>query len=256
MRIGEFNVKEGQFYKNISDEVLMGVLPPGGVIEIVNRWEFIRNDNKKQGSNNWEVRYSFSDLQFNKGNFQRVRKQYAKRTTPEVVDINVKDLVEPANMYENITDKDISELIMQGQKQFKKAKGYQIQASKEQIDFIDEVTAKYPVFSTHEVTADNILLNDMRDTFSECLTTAIAKNSDYAGNKNPFGNIVNSQIVGVDPRRAILVRMMDKVSRITTLLDKEAKVKDESIQDTLMDLINYTAILKSYLKNKSLSNEG
>jgi len=48
--------------------------------------------------------------------------------------------------------------------------------------------------------------------------------------------------------------MMDKVSRISTLLEKEAKVKDEAIEDTLEDLINYTAILKSYLKQKKFMN--
>ena len=97
----------------------------------------------------------------------------------------------------------------------------------------------------------NILLQDMEETFSKCLETAIAKNNDYGGsNQNPFNNFYNSTIVGVDVEKGIMVRMMDKVSRVSTLLEKEGMVKDEAIEDTLMDLVNYTAILKSYLKRK------
>jgi hypothetical protein len=97
---------------------------------------------------------------------------------------------------------------------------------------------------------DNILLSDMRVTFYDCIETAEAKNHDYgAGELNPYANFENSKVAGVPVERGILVRMMDKVSRISTLLDKDPKVSGESIDDTLMDLINYTAILKSYIKN-------
>ncbi|MFN5417679.1 MAG: hypothetical protein ACK5B9_11530 [Flavobacteriia bacterium] len=95
----------------------------------------------------------------------------------------------------------------------------------------------------------NVLLQDMQETFSKCLEVATRKNSDYGGkDSNPFQNFSNSEIVGVSIPKGIMVRMMDKVSRISTLLEKEAQVKDEAIEDTLDDLINYTAILKSYLK--------
>lgn len=96
----------------------------------------------------------------------------------------------------------------------------------------------------------NILLSDMSQTFEECFITAKAKNHDYgAGEANPYANFENSKIVGVSVEKGILVRMMDKMSRISTLLDKDPKVLGESIDDTLMDLINYATILKSYLKN-------
>jgi hypothetical protein len=102
-----------------------------------------------------------------------------------------------------------------------------------------------------ETQITNILLEDLKETFDKCYNTAVAKNNDYGGNdSNPYKNFSNSEIVGVSIPKGIMVRMMDKVSRISTLLEKEAKVKDEAIEDTLEDLINYTAILKSYLKNK------
>lgn len=97
----------------------------------------------------------------------------------------------------------------------------------------------------------NVLLNDLEDTFKKCLDIAVKKNNDYAGQAtvDPFKNIRASEFVGVSPDRAIMVRLMDKMSRVSNLLSQEAAVKDEAIEDTLTDIINYTAILKSYLKN-------
>lgn len=95
----------------------------------------------------------------------------------------------------------------------------------------------------------NVLLYDMSETFSNCLSTAVRKNHDYGGSNNdPYANFRNSTIAGVSVERGILVRLMDKMSRIATLLDKENMVKEESITDTIDDAINYLAILKSYRK--------
>ena len=98
----------------------------------------------------------------------------------------------------------------------------------------------------------NILLKDIEATFNECLEIATRKNNDYAGEKttDPYKNLKGSLFVGVSPDRAILVRMMDKMSRVSNLLSQENAVKDESIKDTLKDIINYSAILLSYLKNE------
>ena len=59
-----------------------------------------------------------------------------------------------------------------------------------------------------------------------------AKNHDYGDSfakvRNELGNV------------AILVRLYDKIERLKTLLmGADAKVKDESIEDTLKDLTNY-----------------
>lgn len=100
--------------------------------------------------------------------------------------------------------------------------------------------------------ASNPLLIDMIETFNKCFSTAIAKNNDYGGSNNdPFANFRNSTIAGVTVEKGILVRLMDKMSRISTLLDKEAMVKDESINDTIEDAINYLAIMKAYINLKN-----
>ncbi|MCK9463407.1 MAG: nucleotide modification associated domain-containing protein [Proteobacteria bacterium] len=96
----------------------------------------------------------------------------------------------------------------------------------------------------------NQLHESMKKTFDKCYEISVAKNHDYAGNEDPYANFRTSTTVGVPVERGIMVRMMDKVSRINRLIDNEAQVKDESIFDTLSDLINYTAILKAYLEEK------
>lgn len=98
---------------------------------------------------------------------------------------------------------------------------------------------------------ENILIKDAEATFTECLEILKRKNHDYAGEKtaDPFKNFRGSEFVGVSPPRAIMVRIMDKISRAGNLLSQENAVKDESINDTLNDIVNYCAIIKSYLKN-------
>jgi hypothetical protein len=91
-------------------------------------------------------------------------------------------------------------------------------------------------------------LNDLDNTFKTCLDIAKKKNADYADTDNPFKNFEMSSIVGIDPAHAILVRISEKLARIGGLLDRAAVVEEEKIEDTLIDLINYCAILKAYLK--------
>lgn len=97
---------------------------------------------------------------------------------------------------------------------------------------------------------DNVLLIDLEEAFTKCMSMAAKKNADYAGEetKDVYKNFRNSVAVGVSPERAILVRLMDKITRVSNLLDQENHVKDESIEDTLLDMVNYSAILLSYLK--------
>lgn len=49
-----------------------------------------------------------------------------------------------------------------------------------------------------------------------------------------------------------MTRMTDKFTRLASLLQpgREAQVKDESIDDTLDDFINYLALLKAYRQSK------
>lgn len=95
------------------------------------------------------------------------------------------------------------------------------------------------------------LIKSTENVFNACLETMKRKNADYAGEKNVSGlkNFeVSAQVAGITVSEGILVRLMDKMTRIGNLLQQEAQVKDESIQDTLMDAINYSAILLYAIK--------
>lgn len=95
---------------------------------------------------------------------------------------------------------------------------------------------------------ENILLRDAKETFAECLTLMTAKNVDYGQQDvDVYANFRKSLVVGVDPKKAILVRIMDKVSRISTLIDNNGVSHvDEKLDETINDVINYFAILKSF----------
>ena len=88
----------------------------------------------------------------------------------------------------------------------------------------------------------------LKDTFAEGHELMTRKNSDYCPKDNPLANV---QTPFTDAQTGILVRMGDKFSRLANLYTKEeVSVKDESFDDTLIDLMNYACILLSYRKLK------
>lgn len=93
---------------------------------------------------------------------------------------------------------------------------------------------------------------ELEDTYASCVSTSKKKNADYAGDEDPFRNFKLCEFLGVcSTETGILVRICDKISRIANLLNKEAQVLDEKLEDTIDDDINYHAILKAYLKSKN-----
>jgi len=91
-----------------------------------------------------------------------------------------------------------------------------------------------------------------RELQDESFTVLKNKNKDYAGVGDPFKNFKLVETLGIcNVEQGILVRMCDKMSRISTLLGKEASVQDEKITDTLQDLSNYSLILRVYLEQKN-----
>lgn len=93
-------------------------------------------------------------------------------------------------------------------------------------------------------------IKSIEKTYKRGVELVKQKNNDYTS-KSPFDNFMFSSMVDVCIERGILVRMLDKISRISTLLDKAPDVQGESIEDSLIDLCNYSAILKAYLESKN-----
>lgn len=78
------------------------------------------------------------------------------------------------------------------------------------------------------------------------------KNSDYkAGSGDPFANFRMAKLAHVDEVTGIIVRMMDKLARWMAFIEKGTlAVKEESVFDVALDLINYTVISAGLLIEK------
>ena len=80
-----------------------------------------------------------------------------------------------------------------------------------------------------------------------------AKNADYTGvGDDPFANFTRVESLMIcTTEQGFLTRMMDKFSRIVSFSQKgELQVKDESVEDTLLDFANYCILLAGYIKSK------
>ena len=80
------------------------------------------------------------------------------------------------------------------------------------------------------------------------------KNADYAGKggDEPFANFTRCEAMGICQTEAgMLVRMTDKMSRLSSFVESGTlEVKDESVEDTCLDLINYSVLFYAYLQSK------
>lgn len=91
---------------------------------------------------------------------------------------------------------------------------------------------------------------DIEQTFAKCLLIIDKKNHDYSGIVDPFGSFRNAQIAGVGVTQSLVLAVVQKVSRMGNLLQRPAKVVQESMEDTIMDCINYLAILLAWLHSE------
>lgn len=82
-----------------------------------------------------------------------------------------------------------------------------------------------------------------------------AKNADYAGVNGAEDAFANFRMVErfgvVTAEQGMFTRMSDKFSRIASFIAKGVlKVKDESIEDTLLDFANYCILMAAYIRAK------
>lgn len=75
----------------------------------------------------------------------------------------------------------------------------------------------------------------LKQIFDDCLQIMDAKGRDYSGTTNAMSNFEDFGYKG------IVVRIGDKYHRLKNLTKSEAAV-DESIEDTLKDLLSYSAL--------------
>lgn len=79
------------------------------------------------------------------------------------------------------------------------------------------------------------------------------KNADYTGGSDdPFANFNRVELMGIATTEAgFLTRMMDKLCRVNSFVKNGSlQVNTESVEDTLLDLANYSILLAGYIRSK------
>lgn len=89
-----------------------------------------------------------------------------------------------------------------------------------------------------------------RDTllklFTEITNKAVGimkgKNTDYATEEDALANFRSSEVLNVDARKALLIRMLDKIKRQVNFIER-GTLSVDSAEDDIIDLINYSVLL-------------
>ena len=94
----------------------------------------------------------------------------------------------------------------------------------------------------------------------EALKLINSKNDDYANPTDFYANFRLCEQAGIPMFIGVHVRMLDKISRLNSFIGRfnrtgEITANHESIEDTLLDTINYAAIMldtyRQYVKGKN-----
>jgi hypothetical protein len=85
-----------------------------------------------------------------------------------------------------------------------------------------------------------------------------AKNNDYCdGAVDCFANFRASETLGVPAEIGLMIRMLDKMKRVQTFVNKGTlQVKGESVEDSILDLVNYSILLKGIIVSRRLTEPG
>jgi hypothetical protein len=100
------------------------------------------------------------------------------------------------------------------------------------LDRLQELYDNVPTDANKKV--NDKFIEDMWRVFDTAGTLLLRKHSDYG----PL-NVARSP---GGPLNGLRVRMWDKVARINNLLDSGVKPSNESLRDSFVDLLNYSAI--------------
>ena len=107
-----------------------------------------------------------------------------------------------------------------------------------------ETTDKDDIRPLSDLEYANPLIETVETLFNEALKLLKKKNHDYTPKDDPISNFRLADTLGItSTERAIMVRLMDKITRIAVGLNKDYMVKDEKMKDNILDAINYLGIL-------------
>lgn len=91
----------------------------------------------------------------------------------------------------------------------------------------------------------------MKDIFTNALVLSAQKGRDYAGDKDSLANL---RVFGL---KGIIIRLFDKLYRLKNIEEAgKVEVMDESVQDTLIDVLVYSALAMILLGEDSDDKKG
>jgi len=97
----------------------------------------------------------------------------------------------------------------------------------------------------------------LKQYMKEMLAIHNAKSHDYSKDEDKFSNFTMCEKIGVcSTEEGFIVRMTDKLSRLSQLVKKDALVTDEKITDTLTDLAIYALLLREYIEENDYDTVG
>lgn len=84
---------------------------------------------------------------------------------------------------------------------------------------------------------------------TRCLEIMKKKNHDYtSGSTDPFVNFRMSEMIGIHPVLGALLRVMDKIKRIQTFVEKgKLEIANETVVDAIEDCINYFILIEGMI---------
>lgn len=93
------------------------------------------------------------------------------------------------------------------------------------------------------------LIRFAEDFYGKSIELMKAKNADYTGrSEDALANFTDLKVLHISVEQGFLTRMFDKFKRIASFVkNKELRVKDESVVDTLRDLANYSCLMAAYI---------
>jgi len=94
------------------------------------------------------------------------------------------------------------------------------------------------------------LIKKLKELYDKKMDIIQKKNHDYAKQSDVFSNFEYcAKVANIPVESVILVFIAVKIARLTELFNKKEAL-NESIEDTLIDLSNYTDFLYVYLQSK------
>lgn len=118
----------------------------------------------------------------------------------------------------------------------------------------DQRIVDYEAITERPAVTSEEFVKEIESIYEKAAEIVKTKNKDYGGEADPFRNFRYAEYCNVSVQDAILVRISDKFARINNLLHREEgpAVIDEKVEDTVLDMINYLAILYVWTRDRQV----